>query len=585
MSIRRRLRALRRPAPIALVALAAALCAASANARVAPAPGPASAPLLTGAHTVHLHLVRPKAHRRSRHARRGRSPVVTTQPQSTLVAPGGYARFNAVATGRPKPKARWQISVNGGQKWRNIPGARGTALSFMALAGQNGNEFRAVFANKHGHVATAAAVLQVVAGESAPLIVSQPTDQTAAAGATVTFSATASGQPAPTVQWEISDNGGGSWSDVAGATQSTLAFTASSILNGDQFRAAFTNALGSALSSVATLTVTGQVAGPPAVTEQPQSASVTAGQTVTFTSAASGSPAPSVQWQVSTDHGTSWQPISGATSNMLSFSATAQDNLYEYEAVFTSSGGSATSNPAILAVNYSLAQNWSGYAAIGTTYSAVTASWTVPTMTCPSGQTNTFSSQWVGLDGINDGSVEQDGTYANCNGTSASYGAWYEMYGDSAVNNGDEVALTAGCTGVTACTVAQGDTITASVSVDSSGNWTLSLSDATAPDVWSFSTTIAWATPQRNSAEWIVERPQYCDTFNNCSLTQLADFGTVQFTNATATPSGSGAESIKALGGQPIEMVSSASDSTLLASPSALSASGEIFTDTWFATG
>ncbi len=41
-------------------------------------------------------------------------------------------------------------------------------------------------------------------------------------------------------------------------------------------------------------------------------------------------------------------------------------------------------------------------------------------VTCPSGQPNTYSSQWVGIDGVNDSTVEQDGTEADCTGTTAS---------------------------------------------------------------------------------------------------------------------------------------------------------------------
>ena len=527
------------------------------------------------------------AHTQSGRSRRAAAlaPTITLQPANALVAPGSYAHFTAKASGRPRPRVQWQISVNGGRKWRAVAGAHQTSFSFMALAGQSGDEFRAIFRNRRGRRATAPAMLSVIAGESAPLVVSQPANQTAAAGATVTFGATASGQPAPSVQWEISDNGGASWSDIASATQPTLAFTASSILNGDEFRAAFTNALGSVVSNVATLTVSGTITGPPVVTEEPQDTSVTAGQTATFAATATGNPVPSVQWQVSTDHGANWQTISGATSNTYSFVASTTDNLAEYEAVFTSSAGSVTSNPAIVAVNYALAENWSGYAATGTTYSTVTASWHVPTLNCPGGQANTFSSQWVGIDGVNDASVEQDGTEADCTGTTASYGAWYEMYGDSAVSGGAAVPITSDCTGSATCHVAAGDLITATVSVALSGVWTLSISDGSTPDVWQFSTTISAPTPApaRSSAEWIVERPEYCTGVNQCAITPLANFGTVQFTNATATTP-NGAQSIGALGGVPIEMVSSSSDSTLLATPGALSGNGEGFTDAWSAS-
>jgi len=533
---------------------------------------------------VHLELVkgaplRALAGRAKRRSHGPRAPAVTAQPKGTLVAPGTLARFSAQASGSPRPAAHWQISVDGGQKWRNLAGARGTSLSFMALAGQNGDEFRAVFVNKRGRAWSAAALLQVISGESAPLIVTQPVSQTVEDGATVSFTALANGDPTPAVQWEISDDGGASWNDVAGGTQTTLAFTASSILTGDEFRAAFTNALGSTLSDVATLTVSGSVSSAPVITQQPEDQNGPTGQTVSFSAAASGTPAPSVQWEVSTNDGQSFSQIPGATSTTYSFTTTAGENLYEYEAVFTNSTGSAASEPAVLGVGYKLAQNWSGYDVTGTGFTAVSGSWTVPHLNCSAAAGSTFSSQWVGIDGDGSSTVEQDGTQADCSGSTASYGAWYEMYGDT------QGGGTSACPGEYYCAVplsntsypvSPGDVISATVGVAGT-TWTLHIADSTAS--WTFTTTIAapTPTPQQASAEWIVERPEDAN-----GLTALADFGTVQFTNATATTS-SGTHSIAALGGVPLEMIRSATDATLLASPSALDNTGGIFTDTWFA--
>ncbi len=60
--------------------------------------------------------------------------------------------------------------------------------------------------------------------------------------------------------------------------------------------------------------------------------------------------------------------------------------------------------------------NWSGYAddnSTGNTYSTVTGNWTEPTVTC-SGSTESLAAFWVGIDGFTSGSVEQDGTLAEC---------------------------------------------------------------------------------------------------------------------------------------------------------------------------
>jgi hypothetical protein len=86
---------------------------------------------------------------------------------------------------------------------------------------------------------------------------------------------------------------------------------------------------------------------PPTVTTQPVDAAVCAGANVTFSSAATGSPAPTVQWQ-STSDGITWTNIPGAISNTLSFVATAADDNNRYRAVWTNAEGPVYSSSALL---------------------------------------------------------------------------------------------------------------------------------------------------------------------------------------------------------------------------------------------
>lgn len=76
------------------------------------------------------------------------------------------------------------------------------------------------------------------------------------------------------------------------------------------------------------------------------------GATVTFTAAASGTPAPSVLWQTSSDGGVTWKPIVGATSGTLTLRGVqvAQTGS-RYRAVFTDPVGTVTSNVAVLTVH------------------------------------------------------------------------------------------------------------------------------------------------------------------------------------------------------------------------------------------
>jgi len=97
----------------------------------------------------------------------------------------------------------------------------------------------------------------------------------------------------------------------------------------------------------------------PTVTLQPTNATASEGSTATFTSAASGSPTPTVQWQLSTDGGSSWADIGGATSSPYTTpTLLLSDDQNQYRAVWSNSEGTATSNAATLTTDYFYELEW-----------------------------------------------------------------------------------------------------------------------------------------------------------------------------------------------------------------------------------
>ena len=311
-------------------------------------------------------------------------------------------------------------------------------------------------------------------------------------------------------------------------------------------------------------------ASAPVVTLSPSSQVVETGKTVTFNASASGSPTPSVQWEVSSNGGGSWSVISGATSASYSLTSTPFVNGYEYEAVFTNSGGTVTSGAAQLTLLRN-SDNWAGYIDTGGTFSAVSAEWVVPTVTC-SGTSALFAVQWVGIDGAGSSTVEQDGTATNCAGATPQYDAWYEMYGDASVNNGWMVPLS-----TSLYPVSPGNSMTASV-LSSGDQWTLKVVDNTAG--WTFSTVITSSAPAAVSAEVITESPEVCT--GSCTEAPLADFGTVTFTNASVTSSTTGTGSITSSAVMAVEC--NDGNNLTMMSPGILSGGGTSFTDTWIAS-
>ncbi len=196
-------------------------------------------------------------------------------------------------------------------------------------------------------------VLGTSAVFTAPSVTTQPLPQNALGGTPVNFIAAASGSPTPTAQWQFSTDNGVTFNNVTtgtGGTSNTYSFIAAPNEDQFQYRVVYTNSVSSANSNAVTLTVP---VSSPAILTQPISQHLPAGSTVTFTAAASGNPTPAVQWMFSTDNGVTFNNVTtgtGGTSNIYSFTATASQTGYQYEAVYTSTGGTATTTPATLVV-------------------------------------------------------------------------------------------------------------------------------------------------------------------------------------------------------------------------------------------
>jgi len=280
------------------------------------------------------------------------APVVTMQPAAQTANAPDPASFSVTASGTA-PGYQWQRSTDGGATWADIAGAtaatHGTGATSTTMSGQL---YRVVVSNAGGSVTSAAAMLTVNPPPVAPAFTAQPADQSVLAGASAAFTVAATGTPAPTLQWQRSSDGGVTWADIAaatGATHNTGPTTAQQ--DGERYRAVAANSAGSATSNAATLSVA--LPAPPSFTAQPSNITIVAGQGAQFSVAASGTPTPTLQWQLSTDGGANWSNINGATSAVLSLPAGVPlaDNGRQFRAVASNGSGSVASNAAVLTVN------------------------------------------------------------------------------------------------------------------------------------------------------------------------------------------------------------------------------------------
>lgn len=197
-----------------------------------------------------------------------------------------------------------------------------------------------------------------------PRITTQAQNLTAVSSGQASFTVVATDSGSITYQWQLSTNGGTTWTDLgntgaySGVNTATLAMIGlTAAMNGYQFRAMVGNA-GGATTVSAAVTLTVNVA--PVITMQPTNQIVSAGTSVTFTVAASGTPTPSMQWQrrpnttasfVNLSSGGSYSGVTTATLTVSGLAAMSGDKFR----CLVSNGVSpdAISNAVTLSVNVS----------------------------------------------------------------------------------------------------------------------------------------------------------------------------------------------------------------------------------------
>jgi pectin methylesterase-like acyl-CoA thioesterase len=270
-------------------------------------------------------------------------PVITAQPVSYSGSPGDDVAFNVTVDANSVPPLNYQwylgaapLADGATGNGSTIYGSTTASLAVTnAQAGDNGS-YTVVIANTYGSATSAPpAVLTISAGDVAPGLTG-PNNQTVIQGNNATFSATASGNPTPALQWQR--NG----VDLPGQTGGSYIVTNAQFAtdNGAVFSLVATNLAGSVTNS-AMLTVI----VPPAISAQPVSLIVTNTQAASFSVTASGVPTPTYQWYFNNN------PISTATNATLNLAGAVPANIGNYKVVVTNAAGFVTSSNATLIVN------------------------------------------------------------------------------------------------------------------------------------------------------------------------------------------------------------------------------------------
>ncbi len=269
------------------------------------------------------------------------APTITLQPANQTIVSGTTATLSVTASGTA-PLYQWFIGVSG-VTTNPIAGATETSYTTPALTGIT--SYWVQVSNDGGTANSRTATITAV---TAPTITVQPASQTIASGTTATLSVTAGGTAPLAYHWYVGTSGALT-NPIAGATASS--YTTPALTATTSYWVQVSNAGGAANSNTATITVVTA----PTITTQPASQTVTVEQNAQFMVAASGTPAPTYQWQLLTNgvwsNLSNGAPYSGVNTATLTVSGPAAGLTgTQYRCVAANSVGSATSSAATLTV-------------------------------------------------------------------------------------------------------------------------------------------------------------------------------------------------------------------------------------------
>ena len=298
--------------------------------------------------------------------------ISVTNPSNAVVCLGSAASFTATGSGSGTLSYQW---YKGTTALNN--GATGTGST---LAGVNSNTLNITNAGSADAVSNYNVKVSSTTGCSVatsanasltvntlPGITDAPDATTVCAGATSSFTATASGSGTLSYQWfkgatQLANGATGNGSTISGVTASTLTLTNTALADAGSYSVRVSSSTGCtpANSTAASLSVNAL----PAIGTQPTNVATPActGNAVSFTATASGSGTLSFQWYKGatalnagpTGTGSTLAIVSTATASTLTINNPSMaDNATDYNVKVSSSTGcaQATSNNASLTIS------------------------------------------------------------------------------------------------------------------------------------------------------------------------------------------------------------------------------------------
>jgi hypothetical protein len=260
-------------------------------------------------------------------------PIITVQPTNQTVHQGDSAILRVEATPARAVSYLWYRGNSGDV---SNP-AWGTSNVFTTPAIWQTSSFWVRVSNPAGFADSATATITLPV---APKITSQPQNAIIVGGQSATLTVVASGTDPMGYQWERTVNAG-PYVSIDGANSAT--YITGALTNTASFRVLITNAAGGLYSDTVAVTVVAALQ----ITQQPQSLTISNGQRVTLSVAATGGQAILYQWFIG-DSGDTNNPVPGAVFSL--YTTPPLTSATRYWVMLRSAGSSVASQTALLSL-------------------------------------------------------------------------------------------------------------------------------------------------------------------------------------------------------------------------------------------
>ena len=268
---------------------------------------------------------------------------ITDQPDNKEVYAGNNAVFSIALSDATDATYQWQYSRDNGVSWSDTTatGYNTDTLTVEATTARNGYLYRCVVTMPNGSKLTSdTAALTAVVLPSAT-ITSQPSSATVVTGTTVNFQVKADNATAYCWYYQQSSDAG--WT-ITNMTTDTLTVSATAARSGYKFRCVITGMDG---ETVTTNEVMLKVIS---IYTQPVSQKVILGANPKFVvSLDNATDTTKYQWMYRTSSTGSWTncTATGADSSVMTVTAAADNNGYQYKCVFTDNYGNSIASDVV----------------------------------------------------------------------------------------------------------------------------------------------------------------------------------------------------------------------------------------------